>query len=479
MGIKYEAKSINHIQDEKWFEFLLSARAEQSDAGNYKEIIKWINSQRKSHEFSINKIDLQELDKWTIDKFSGDLKHESGGFFKLQGLRVEASSLKYQRWDQPIINQNEIGYLGFITKKIKGVLHFLTQAKIEPGNIGGIQLSPTLQATKSNCQGLHKGKRPLYLEYFENINKKNIIIDTLQSELGCRFIKKRNRNIIINVNENIPVKDGFKWMTLKDLKTLMNFDNLVNMDTRSVLSNIRFYDKKIDVALYTSILKDQSQITNSLFGIGTEINTIDEILNFITYFRCKSSLSIEKIKLEELRGWELSKKEIKRLDGKDFKVIGIEASISNREVVSWQQPMIEQESKGLCSLIGKNINNVFHIIVQAKLECGNRDIIELAPSVQVYSNVKESLELDNIEFLDYTINSKKKKILFSSNQSDEGGRFFRVEHNYTLILADDDFNEDLPEGYIWITLYQLAWLNRFDGYINSQLRNFLAMIEIQ
>ena len=35
-------------------------------------------------------------------------------------------------WDQPVINQKEIGYLGCITKEIKGVLYFPLQAKVEP-----------------------------------------------------------------------------------------------------------------------------------------------------------------------------------------------------------------------------------------------------------------------------------------------------------------------------------------------------------
>ena len=406
------------------------------------------------------------------------MKHDSGGFFQLQGLRVKTLTTKTEEWDQPIINQNEIGYLGFITKKIHGVLHFLTQAKIEPGNIGGIQLSPTLQATKSNCLRLHRGKKPLYLEYFQNATKENIITDNLQSEIGCRFIKKRNRNIIINVKEEIPVKDGFKWMTLKDLKKLMSFDNLVNMDTRSVLSNIRYDEKSIDERLFNRYSKENSYIRNSLFGVGKAMNSIEEILNYITYIRCKYSLSIKKIRLDEMREWELSKKEIKRIDNKYFKVIGIEASIGNREKLSWQQPMIESIKKGLFSLIGKKINNVFHIIVQAKVECGNRDIIELAPSVQVVYGIDKNRKSVQTKFLEYTLSSNKKTIIFSSNQSEEGGRFYNVEHEYTFILADDEFNEDLPEGYIWITLNQLAQLNRYDGYINNHLRSFLAMIQI-
>lgn len=42
------------------------------------------------------------------------------------------------------------------------------QAKIEPGNVNRIQISPTIQATKSNFMQTHGGKAPAYLEYFSD-----------------------------------------------------------------------------------------------------------------------------------------------------------------------------------------------------------------------------------------------------------------------------------------------------------------------
>ena len=140
--------------------------------------------------------------------------------------------------EQPIILQNEIGYLGILCKEINGVLYFLMQAKIEPGNINKVQISPTIQATKSNFMQVHGGRKPDYLDYFINSDKYQIIVDQIQSEQSSRFYKKRNRNIIIKVNEEVEVLPNHKWMTLGQIKELMKYDNLVNMDTRTVLSCI-------------------------------------------------------------------------------------------------------------------------------------------------------------------------------------------------------------------------------------------------
>ena len=156
-------------------------------------------------------------------------------------MKTYSSFNELNNHEQPIIFQKEIGYLGFIVKKFNGVLYFLVQAKIEPGNINGIQLSPTLQATNSNYTRKHGGRAPDYLNYFLNVDKENILFDNLQSEQGNRFFRKRNRNII-NVEEEIELKSNFKWMTFKQLKLLMQYDNVVNMCARSLISLIKFSD---------------------------------------------------------------------------------------------------------------------------------------------------------------------------------------------------------------------------------------------
>ncbi|WP_227163911.1 NDP-hexose 2,3-dehydratase family protein, partial [Thomasclavelia ramosa] len=64
--------------------------------------------------------------------------------------------------------------------------------------------------------------------------------DQIQSEQSARFYRKRNRNMILllDENEDVIVEKRFKWMTLSQIKELMNYRNLVNMDTRTVLSNL-------------------------------------------------------------------------------------------------------------------------------------------------------------------------------------------------------------------------------------------------
>ena len=107
-------------------------------------------------------------------------------FFTVKGFQRKRE--KDVILEQPVILQNEIGYLGIICKEIDGVLNFLMQAKIEPGNINKIQLSPTIQATKSNFTQKHGGRKPNYLEYFLNAVDHEIIVDQIQYRAIFTFL---------------------------------------------------------------------------------------------------------------------------------------------------------------------------------------------------------------------------------------------------------------------------------------------------
>ena len=231
-----------------------------------------------------------DLKLWYFDEKKGNLRHESGRFFSIDGIRVNTNWGKLSTWDQPIINQPEVGFLGIIVKKINGVYHFLMQAKIEPGNINVVQLSPTLQATKSNYSRVHKGKSPLYLEYFKGEKHRLVLVDQLQSEQGARFLKKRNRNIIIEVYEDIPVYDNFCWLTLGQIKEFIKYDNIVNMDTRTVISCIQFGNYDSNTLDFYSILNNNKDIVSDIEGdflysvLVKDVHYLnfDEIISWIT-----------------------------------------------------------------------------------------------------------------------------------------------------------------------------------------------------
>ena len=203
-------------------------------------IIDWFNKKREESDMVVEEIGINDLDKWNVDPDTGNIKHESGGFFEVIGVKASNTfdrEVGKKGWTQPMIAKNPGGILGIIMKRINGVPHYLLQAKAEPGNIGKLQLSPTLQATTSNLLKAHGGSKPLFAEYFDEENNPEIIYAKWQSEDGGRFHLKSNYNMIVEVKEEeLEIPDSFIWVTLYQIKQLMKIENFVGPHVRGIIS---------------------------------------------------------------------------------------------------------------------------------------------------------------------------------------------------------------------------------------------------
>ena len=465
-------------------QFLKSALHEDNPFITTEEAVEWLRRRNEEVSVRIERQRLQALKNWHFHPETGNLCHESGRFFSIAGLSVKTNWGKTGAWSQPIINQPEIGFLGIIAKSFNGVLYFLMQAKIEPGNINHVQLSPTLQATKSNYTQIHKGKKPLYLEYFNGERGRRVLLDQLQSEQGARFLRKRNRNIIVQVEEDIPVHEDYRWLTLGQIKKLMLLDNTVNMDTRTVISGIPFGHFPAEVVDFYAAMSSHYivpgsrsfELLKSSLNGEAALHSFNDIISWITNLKMMAELEVTPIPLRQVEEWSVTEYDIRHEAGKYFRVIGVQVEISNREVQAWAQPLIEPTQEGICAFVVKKINGVYHFIVQAKLECGNFDILELAPTVQCITDNYQVTPKGKLPFLDYVLEAAPAQHIFDAYQSEEGGRFYKEQNRNLLIEADDAFDEALPANYIWMTLNQLKTLIRFNNYLNVQARSLLSII---
>ena len=170
--------------------------------------------------------------------------HNSKEFFIVEGLRIkETRSREVNYWDQPILTQ--VGYkggiVGIIRKRFNGIPHYLIEAKLEPGNYKYVQLSPTLQATFSNLRRAHRGRKPRFMNYFENKkNKKNkILLKKWGAEDGGRLNRKRNLSMLVEIpeNEKIKVTNEFIWMSMWQIKECLKFDSWINPHIRGIISH--------------------------------------------------------------------------------------------------------------------------------------------------------------------------------------------------------------------------------------------------
>lgn len=451
--------------------FVYSWIKKESNVNKTADITRWIKEKNKNTKVKILQTNLSCCDTWLYDEESGVLHNKTNSFFSICGA-------KNDKIEQPIILQPEIGFLGIICREIDGVMHFLMQAKIEPGNINCVQLSPTIQATKSNFTQKHGGNKPPYLDYFLNASKYHIVVDQIESEQAARFYKKRNRNIIIVVDEEIEVLSNFKWMTLGQIKELMKEDNLVNMDTRTVLSCIPFYQLKLSDGKWQKLADDfkNPSLFNSIFKTDN-INHLTEIYQYINNKKMFDIEPTKLIRLDELKEWKLTNEEYVCKHDYFFKVIFCDIYIEGREVKHWCQPLIKALGIATLGLICCEDDGMLKFLVKAQDEIGSFDGLELGPTIQKEAK-EEKQEDDKISDLFFKKLENNEGVIFDHLLSEEGGRFYHEQNRNVLLKVTREEIGDLPNNYFLVDYKTLNELVQINNILNIQLRNLLSLMEV-
>ncbi len=238
--LKEEFSNVDEDYIYKNIDHLMECLDEKSIFLDISSLKKWIKKIKSNLAAEVSPIPLKDLKGgWDIDHQSGNYQHETGGFFKIIGVRTETNIRESGKgWDQPMLDQGtESSVAGLIKKKFLNTNYYLVEAKFEPGNFDKVLFSPTLQVTYDNLNKLHSGRKPLFAEYFDGSNlSTKIIYEHWYPEDGGRFYLKRVKNMLVEIEDDIDIPDGFQWMTMYQIKMLLKEDNLINQHLRSIIS---------------------------------------------------------------------------------------------------------------------------------------------------------------------------------------------------------------------------------------------------
>ncbi|MFJ8697079.1 NDP-hexose 2,3-dehydratase family protein [Streptomyces roseolilacinus] len=416
----------------------------------------WLARRARAHRFAVRRTPLDRLDGWSFQPNGGDLVHHSGRFFSVRGLAATVDEGPFTSWRQPVIHQPEVGVLGILAKEFDGVLHFLMQAKMEPGNPNLLQLSPTVQATRSNYQRVHRGAGVRYLEHFTDPARGRVLTDSLQSEHGSWFYRKSNRNTLVETTADVEPHADFRWLTLGQLGELLRLDHVVNMDARTVL------------ACFPMPAPEPGALHSDT-----------ELLSWFTAERARHDVDVRLVPLAGVDGWERDADGIGRPDGRYFRITGVTVEAGNREVTGWSQPLLEPCGTGVAAFVYRRLGGVPHVLVHAKVEAGYLDTIELAPTVQCTPGNWDPVRAEQRPpFLDLVLAAAERgDAHYAVEHSEEGGRFLEARIRYLFVAGDEETAPlEPPPAYRWVTVGQLNSLTAHGHYVNVQARTLLACL---
>jgi oxidase EvaA len=411
----------------------------------------WLAERARAYRYEVTRVPLAELPRWHL---GDELSHDTRRFFSVDGIAVATSFGKVARWTQPIIQQPEIGILGFLAKRIAGTLHLLAQAKMEPGNRVMVQISPTVQATPSNYTRVHGGRPTPFLDYFLGATRGRVLADLLQSEQGSRYFRKRNRSMIVEIPEHEELEHGedFAWLTLGHLRELLAAGTSVNMNARSVLSCA--YYEAADPA-------DDREVA--------------AMLTWLHDVKTEMQLDVRRIRLGDLEDWICDGESIRHASGNFFRVIGVDVRADGgREITAWRQPMLEPVHPGTVAFLCQRHGDRLDFLVHARAEPGFIDRVELGATLQLSpGNYADPSRLP--PFAEY-LSCPPEWVRFRAAQADDGGRFFHDDTMHLVIEVPEHERIELPPGFRWTSLRVLRRLMRCGYVVDIEARSLLACL---
>ncbi|MBQ3292648.1 MAG: NDP-hexose 2,3-dehydratase family protein [Mogibacterium sp.] len=442
------------------------------------EILEWIRERNNKLSVNIERTSLDKCEGWLYDEESGLVRHKNGAFFSIGGL---SGTFRGSYVEQPICYQKEIGYLGYLCSVIDGEMHFLTQAKMEPGNISLMQLSPTIQATKSNFEQKHGGRKPVYLDIFKNVADDDVIVDQIQSEQSSRFMGKRNCNIIIRTDDpdSIELTENHRWVSLRQMRELSKYDNLVNMSSRTVLAGIPFSTMRQDY--WVDEIRDEA-LRNSIFK-EPDHQLLKDIRHRIVQYKMFNDDDVREVPLMSLAGWELTEDGFSCKEDYPFRLNFCRIAIEGREVREWCQPLFEATGRAFFGLFARDHEGKREWLLRLKPEIGCFDKVELGPTVQreAFSRIPEN-DIDKlfIRKLEEAKSSGDKdgRIMFDTLLAEEGGRFYHEENRNVILKIEDDEIDELPNDYFWCDYATIQAMNSDNNHLNIQLRSLMSVINL-
>ncbi|MEY3019707.1 MAG: hypothetical protein RLZZ272_691 [Actinomycetota bacterium] len=404
---------------------------------------------------SVRRIGWSECHEWVVE--ADRVRHRTGRYFQV-GLLANAREERLMVW------QAEVGLLGFVVTRDG---RWLVQRKREPGNVGGAEVGPTVQATRSNLDRVHGGRPTRHLDV---LIAGPPDVDVLGSEQGDRFVDKHNRDLI-RVIEDVAVvgepSPNHAWMTTEGLRAALLEDHRVNSDARSVLACGR----------WDLLARDGSAFAEDPTGAGQHAAwrasylerdpertaAAERLLDAVQERRDPSTFA-HAVPLSAARAHRLDAHGI--VDARGRRVLGcFDVELPEREVPTWQQPLLERQEETEALLLHTVIGGVLHVNVRAWPELGWTSRVEFGPSWQ------SGPGKEDVARPDPTLVEPGAAV----RQGDEGGRFWRNLCTYRLgrWLGDPDA---LSEDAVWVTLGELEMLARRTDRVTNELRSAISVL---
>ena len=194
-----------------------------------------------------------------------------------------------------------------------------------------------------------------------------------------------------------------------------------------------------------------------------------KIINWLSKMKLKHQLNVKIINLDKINNWKVDKTEIHHITKKFFKIVGIKI-FTNFYQRNWDQPIIIQNEVGILGIIKDPKTKKY--LLQAKVEPGNINKIQLAPTVQATkSNYSGAHGGSKVPYIEHFL---KLRNIEKYNQSEQGFRYLKKYNSNILIKNIKKIKK--KENFYWFSKNEIKKLIYKKNMINMDTLSVLSSV---
>ena len=189
--------------------------------------------------------------------------------------------------------------------------------------------------------------------------------------------------------------------------------------------------------------------------------------------------AVTPVPLAELPRWHLGD-ELVHETGRFFGVGGVAVTTDFGRTPRWDQPMILQPEIGILGFLAQKKAGALHLLAQAKMEPGNRTMVQFSPTVQATpSNYLRVHGGRGQPFLERFLGPTRGRVLVDLLLSEQGTRYYRKRNRNMIVEVPE--SEELAAGpdFAWLSLAQIRALLAAGERLNMNARTVLSTIGFQ
>jgi oxidase EvaA len=194
-----------------------------------------------------------------------------------------------------------------------------------------------------------------------------------------------------------------------------------------------------------------------------------EVASWLGQVRASNWLAVEDSSLSQSEAWSYENGRIRHSAGRFFDIVGLHWRTGTD--AHWR-PFIRQREVGTLGFIARTGADGTELLVQAKFEPGNVNIVQLAPTCQATASNSDRVHGGTAAPYAWYFRRLSGEILSNSLQSEQGSRFLGKANRNILVLDQDaEAQNDLHR---WVSFKLFRELMADDYMVNTDARSVIC-----